>query len=268
MAARTVITAGLRTVFDVAGAGPALVLIHGVGLRKEVWAPQVDAFSPRRRAIVYDTLGHGESDRPPDNARLDDYLTQLEGLLDALEVERAVVVGHSMGAAIATAFAIEHPARVSALAALCPVYGRTTAARAAALARAATLERDGPSATVDATIARWFGDGVLEPAVRRKAAVLRGWLASADATGYARAYRVFVTSDEVLTGRLGGLHAPALFLTAGNDANSTPAMSERMARETPRGVAAVVPHTRHMVPFLSPEPVNAILGAFLDEHGT
>jgi pimeloyl-ACP methyl ester carboxylesterase len=225
-----------------------MLLVHGVGLRKEVWAPQVDAFAAGRRVIVYDTLGHGESDRPPASARLVDYVTQLEGLVDALDIERAVVVGHSMGAAIATAFAIENPARVTALAALCPVYGRSAEARSAARARARTLERDGPLATLDET--------------------LGGWLASADAAGYARAYRVFVGSDEALAGRLGALRAPALFLAAEHDANSTPQMSERMAREAPRGVAAVVPHARHMVPFVSPEPVNARLGAFLEEHDT
>ena len=263
-----VVTAGLRTVFEERGAGPAMLLVHGVGLRKEVWAPQVDAFAAGRRVIVYDTLGHGESDRPPASARLVDYVTQLEGLVDALDIERAVVVGHSMGAAIATAFAIENPARVTALAALCPVYGRSAEARSAARARARTLERDGPLATLDATLARWFGDADLEPEMRRKAETLGGWLASADAAGYARAYRVFVGSDEALAGRLGALRAPALFLAAEHDANSTPQMSERMAREAPRGVAAVVPHARHMVPFVSPEPVNARLGAFLEEHDT
>ena len=266
MAARTVVTAGFRTAFEEHGNGPALVLVHGVGLRGEVWAPQVEVFARDRRVVVFDTLGHGGSARPPAGATLADYLAQLQGLLDAVELERAALVGHSMGAAIATAFAIEHPERVTALAALCPVYGRSAEARAAALARARTLERDGPAATVDATLARWFGDGDAAPGDRRKAGMLRDWLTGADPVGYARAYRVFVSSDETLAGRLGAISAPALFAAAEHDPNSTPQMSERMAREAPRGVAAVVPNARHMVPFTSPAPVNAMLGAFLREH--
>jgi pimeloyl-ACP methyl ester carboxylesterase len=60
----TSITAGLRTAYRVHGAGPAMVLVHGVGLRSEVWDPQVAAFSASHRVVVYDTMGHGHSDPP------------------------------------------------------------------------------------------------------------------------------------------------------------------------------------------------------------
>ncbi len=242
-----------------------MVLVHGVGLRSDVWDPQVAAFSTSHRVVVYDTLGHGHSDLPPPSASLETYVAQLEGLLDTLDIARAVVAGHSMGAVIATAFAIANPARVSALAALCPVYDRSAGSRAAALARAHALAECGPAASVDATIARWFADHARPPA-RRKADTLRGWLAEADPTGYARAYRVFVSCDEAIVGRLGALTMPALFLAAQHDRNSTPAMSRRMAAEAPRGRAVVLPNARHMVPFVSPRPVNARLHAFLEEH--
>ncbi len=52
-----------------------MVLVHGVGLRSEVWAPQVTAFSTSYRVIVYDTLGHGGSDPPPESASLECYVT-------------------------------------------------------------------------------------------------------------------------------------------------------------------------------------------------
>ena len=74
-----------------------MVLVHGVGLRSDVWSPQIAAFSTSHRVIVYDTLGHGGSDLPPEPASLGVYVAQLEGLLDALGVARAVVIGHSMG---------------------------------------------------------------------------------------------------------------------------------------------------------------------------
>ena len=242
-----------------------MVLVHGVGLRSDVWAPQIAAFSTSRRGIAYDTLGHGGSDLPPESASLGVYVAQLEGLLDALQIPRAVLIGHSMGAIIATAFAIANPGRVAALGALCPVYDRSDQSRVAALAHAQTLATTGPGADLDATLARWFGDDV-SPEARDKAAVLRGWLAAADATGYARAYRVFVSCDEAIVGRLGMLTMPALFLAGSHDPNSTPAMARRMAAETPRGQAVVLPNARHMVPFVSPEPVNARLRAFLEEH--
>jgi pimeloyl-ACP methyl ester carboxylesterase len=261
-------TGGLKTAYGVHGAGSAgstMVLVHGVGLRSDVWAPQIAAFSTSHRLIAYDTLGHGGSDLPPESASLAVYVAQLEGLMDALRIARAVVVGHSMGAIIATAFAIANPGRVAALGALCPVYDRSAESRAAALARAQTLATKGPAADLDATLARWFGDDT-SPQARDTAVALRAWLADADPTGYARAYRVFVSCDEAIVGRLGTLAMPALFLAAEHDPNSTPAMARRMAAETPRGQAVVLPNARHMVPFVSPEPVNARLSAFLEEH--
>ena len=242
-----------------------MVLAHGVGLRSEVWAPQVAAFSASHRVVVYDILGHGRSDLPPESASLEIYVAQLEGLLDTLGISRAVVVGHSMGAIIATAFAITRPARVLALAALCPVYDRSAEDRAAALARANILTTAGPAAGVDATLARWFADDT-GPRARDKAAVLRGWLVDADPVGYARAYRMFVSADEAIVGRLGALAMPALFLAAEHDPHSTPAMARRMAAEAPLGRAVVLPNARHMVPFVSPGTVNARLRAFLEEH--
>lgn len=239
-----------------------MVLVHGVGLHGAVWDPQVAEFSSSHRVVAYDTLGHGASDPPPAAASLEDYLAQLAGLLDALDIERAILVGHSMGALIATAFAIAHPPRVVALAALCPVYDRDAGSRAASLERAAALARCGPEAGVDATLRRWFGDDP-DAAAREKAEILRGWLAGADPIGYARAYRVFVTADRAIVGRLGALAAPALFLAAADDPNSTPAMSRRMAAEAPRGRAVVLPGARHMVPFVSPGPVNAEIRALI-----
>jgi pimeloyl-ACP methyl ester carboxylesterase len=77
---------------------------------------------------------------------------------------------------------------------------------------------------------------------------------------------VFVSSDQAIVARLGALDMPALFPAAQHDRNSTPAMSRRMAAEAPHGRAAVLPNARHMVPFVSPGPVNARLHAFLEEH--
>jgi pimeloyl-ACP methyl ester carboxylesterase len=242
-----------------------MVLVHGVGLKSDVWAPQVAEFRAGHRVLVYDTLGHGRSDPPPASATLDTYVAQLEGLLDAMDISRAVVAGHSMGAIIATAFAIANPSRVSALAAMCPVYDRGSEDRAAALERAQTLARCGPASGVEATLRRWLGDRP-SPEMRARAETLGAWLTHADPVGYARAYRVFVSADEGIVGRLGGLGMPALFLAAEHDPNSTPEMSRRMAAEAPRGRAVVLPNARHMVPFVSPVPVNAELRAFLEEH--
>lgn len=256
---------GRRTAYQEAGpkAGELILFVHGVGLNADVWAPQMAAFGTAQRAIAYDMWGHGGSDLPSESAGLADYVGQLHGLLEALEIEQISVVGHSMGALVAIGFALAHPERVRRLVALNAVYDRAPESRAAALARAEALEREGGAATTDQALARWFGVGS-QSAEREQ---VRRWLESVDPKGYARAYRVFATSDDAFTGRLGDLAMPALFATGEYDPHSTPEMSRLMAMQAPRGAVQVLAGERHMAAFVSPAKVNAMVAEFLrDDH--
>lgn len=252
---------GGRTAYVSRGSGPALVLVHGVGLNASVWLPQLDAFSRDHRVVAYDTLGHGGSDRPAADAGLPDYARQLEALLDELGIETAVLLGHSMGALIATLFAIEHPRRVERLIAANPVYRRPAGQLAASRARALQIEERGPSANLDEAVSRWFGD----PAAVKPSRVeqVRRWLNQADRLGYARAYRVFSEADPWLTDKLGELRVPVMFVTGALDPNSTPGMSRAMAAQAPLGYARVLDGERHMMAYASPARFNSAVREFL-----
>lgn len=256
-----------RTSYIECGAGEALVLVHGVGLNTAVWAPQLDAFQRDHRVVAYDTLGHGGSDNPRAASTLSDYVGQLEALLEKLAIERTVLLGHSMGALVATRFAIEHPQRVAGLVAASPVYRRPGSQLQASLARLRELEQFGPQANLDDTLARWFGTPA-DPAMAGRAAQVRAWVAQADPVGYARAYRVFSEADPWLDGRLGELQAPALFITGALDPNSTPAMARAMAGEAPLGRYGILEGERHMVAYNSPERFNQQVRAFLADPGS
>jgi (E)-2-((N-methylformamido)methylene)succinate hydrolase len=241
-----------------------VVLIHGVGMNRSVWAPQVDALTTRFQVLAYDMPGHGESALPSAEPTLAEYAMQLAALLDALKIERAHIVGHSMGALVALEFALTHPSRTSSVAALNAVYDRTPEQRAAVMDRASTLDAGARDAGVDATIARWFGVPVpahLEAAARD----LRTLLLTVNPEGYARTYRLFASSDAVHVGRLGALAMPALFLTGEFDPNSSPAMSEAMAAASRDGRAEIIDGARHMMNVTDASRVNERLGAFLTQ---
>jgi pimeloyl-ACP methyl ester carboxylesterase len=254
------------TAYRAEGEGEPIVFIHGVGMNKDVWEPQLDAFAATYRVVVYDMLGHGGSPLPPAEPTLSNYAGQLCRLLDALGIDRANIVGHSMGSLVALAFAMTHPDRVLRLVALNAVYDRTPEQRAAIETRAATLAREGMDATLDGTLARWFGE-LEEGPVAEKARQVRTWLEAVDPIGYARTYGLFATSDDAFVGKLERLAMPALFLTGEYDLNSSPEMSRRMAAIAPNGVARVVPGERHMMSFTSPETINPILREFLSTPG-
>lgn len=105
------------------GSGPVLLMVHGLGgqLRHFSYG-LVGLLSPRYRVIAVDRSGSGHSTR---DARLSASLEQqadtLAALLDVLKVERATVVGHSLGGAISLAMALRHPQRVQALALIAPL---------------------------------------------------------------------------------------------------------------------------------------------------
>ncbi len=245
-----------------AGSGEALLLIHGVGMNGGFWSPQFAAFAPQRDVIAYDTLGHGGSPLPPDPARLDDYTKQALDLMDGLGIARATVAGHSMGALIALDLATTHPERVISVVAMNAVYRRTAQQREAVERRAAGLDSSDLVTWRQSALDRWFG----KPArsAQLAAAVWVGaTLASIDPDGYGRAYRLFATADEAHSGRLRTMRMPVLYLTGELDANSTPLMSEQMARETPRGQAIVLPGERHMMSLTSADAVNSIVERFM-----
>jgi pimeloyl-ACP methyl ester carboxylesterase len=95
--------------------GPAVVCIHGLTANHTCWASVADVLAPAHRLLAYDLRGRGESDKPDKGYSLAHHGDDLIGLLDHFGLERAVLVGHSLGAHIAVRFAAVHPERVAKL---------------------------------------------------------------------------------------------------------------------------------------------------------
>ncbi|MFI9383609.1 alpha/beta fold hydrolase [Kutzneria sp. NPDC052558] len=93
---------------------PAMVLLHGVTGTGDTWAEFAPRFADRWRLIAPDQRGHGRSPRA-DAYSFDLFADDLHGLLDAYDIERAVLVGHSMGGVVAYRYAERHPERVAAM---------------------------------------------------------------------------------------------------------------------------------------------------------
>ncbi|MCX4766344.1 alpha/beta hydrolase [Streptomyces sp. NBC_01275] len=106
---------GYRRAFRMAGQGPALVLIHGIGDSSATWAELIPDLARTHTVIAPDLLGHGASDKPRADYSVAAYANGVRDLLTTLGVESATLVGHSLGGGVAMQFAYQFPERTERL---------------------------------------------------------------------------------------------------------------------------------------------------------
>lgn len=249
------------------GQGQPVVLIHGVGLNKEMWGGQFVGLAADYRVIAYDMLGHGQSARPAVDTDLQGYAAQLVELLDHLQIAQATVIGFSMGGLIARAFALHYPQRLSALVVLNSVFNRSPEQSAGVIARAAQAAELGPDANVDAALERWFSREY-KAANPAQVVAIRQVLAGNDPQGYHTTYSLFATQDMYREADLGSIQVPTLIATGELDTGSTPAMTRQLAARIPGARSVVLAEQRHMMPVEAPRDVNRMLLDFLREART
>jgi pimeloyl-ACP methyl ester carboxylesterase len=151
---------------EIAGQGPPVVLLHGLSAtRRNVVQGSRALLRRGYRLIAYDARGHGASSPAPSYS-YPDLIEDLEAVLAELGIERMALVGSSMGAATAMAFALRHPERAAALVQITPAYnGRARTGNVddgAWDAMAAGLEKGGVEAFVDVAQPAGAGEGWVE----------------------------------------------------------------------------------------------------------
>jgi pimeloyl-ACP methyl ester carboxylesterase len=246
------------TAYHEAGKGEPLVLIHGVGMRLEAWAPQIAYLSATHRVIAVDMPGHGESRKLPVGSPLEAFVAWFGHFLNEMGLETVNVAGHSMGALVSGGAAATFGDRIKRVAYLNGVYKRDPEAKAAVVARAAAIPQSGVDK--EGPLVRWFGDDSDSMIARE---LTRKWLNLVDPEGYAVAYSAFAGGDATYADCWKDVAGPALFLTGSDDPNSTPLMAAQMAALAPQGSVRIVEGHRHMVNLTAPEVVNALLSEWL-----
>jgi pimeloyl-ACP methyl ester carboxylesterase len=114
---------GAEPWFDVRGAGPDVLFVQGVGVTSQAWSPQIDELSRDHRCIALDHRGIGKSTGDSSALSVDSMARDALAVLDELHVERAHLVGHSLGGVIIQRLALLAPERVASLALLCTFAG-------------------------------------------------------------------------------------------------------------------------------------------------
>ena len=253
------------TKFELTGPAdaPVVVLIHGLGLRKECWQWTTPALIDAYRVLSYDLHGHGGSLVPPETANLSMFSTQLSGLLDHCGVERATIIGFSLGGMIARRFAQDVPQRANALIILHSPHRRSEEAQEAILKRVHQAQEIGPQSTVEAALDRWFTKKfrVTNPDLME---TVRGWVRTNQKSIYHTIYRVLATGIDEIVAPSPAITCPALVITSDEDHGNGPEMAHAIAEEISGAKTLILSNLRHMSLAEEPEAVNRPIRQFLD----
>ncbi len=244
---------------------PVVVLIHGLGLNREVWQWLIPALAGRYRAISYDMFGHGNSVRPPITPSLTMFSDQLQDLMDHCKIKSAAIVGFSLGGMIARRFAQDYPERVAAMIVLHSPHRRSADAHASIVKRVEQARIAGPASTLEAALERWFTDKFRDqnPDMMN---LVRRWVMANDIAIYHTIYRVLAEGLDEITAPNPPLNCPAFVMTGDEDFGNGPEMAHAIATEIDGAETHILQGLRHMALVENPDSVNGPLCAFLDRN--
>lgn len=253
------------TAYELTGpdGAPVVALIHGLGLtRQSTWRGIAPVLAEEFRVLSYDLLGHGESALPTGAVTLTALSEQLISLMTELGVERAALVGFSLGGMINRRCAMDHPERVSALAILNSPHERGAEQQKLVEERARDTSAGGPEATIDATLERWFTANFRRDHADMVAEVRRVVLAN-DHANYAAHRQVLAEGVVELIRPEPPIAHPTLLMTCENDSGQPPEMSWGIAGEMPEADVVIVPALKHLGLIEQPELFSGPVKEFL-----
>lgn len=252
---------GTRLYYEAAGAGDALVFMHGFTLDRRMWDDQFAVFFEHYRVLRYDLRGFGKSHVPTDQPY--GHEDDLKHLLDGLNIERAHVVALSLGGQVAVELALQYPERVRSL-----VLADSTLAGVAFSpewdAITGALFETGRTQGVQAAMQAWF-DHPLFAATRQNTAV---WMRVAQIVGDYSGW-AFVNSDPAVSPqppavkRLHTITHPALVLIGERDVPDFQHVADLLAKGIPNAHKALLPGVGHMSNMEDPTGFNTLTLDFL-----
>jgi 3-oxoadipate enol-lactonase len=242
---------------------PVVAFSNSLGATLEMWDALLPALGGRFRTLRYDTRGHGSTQTRDAPTEIADLAGDLAGLLDALGLGRAHMVGLSLGGMTVQALASAEPGRV---------LSATLMATAAHLPsvqtwneRAETVRRQGPAAVVEATLGRWFTPAFVERAPDVVEAV-RARFVACDPAGYAVCCGAIGRMD--LRPVLPAITAPTLVVAGRDDPSTPPAMAEEICGGIAQAELVVLPRAAHLLAVERAAAAGSYLRAFLERAAT
>ena len=239
-----------------------IVFIHGVGLNKEIWYPQINFFKDYN-TLTYDLLGHGKTPLKKSKVSFQDFSEQLIRLINELNFNKIHLIGFSLGSLIAKHFASEHSDKLCSLILLGSIYKRTQDQITVVKNRFEAAKMNRP-ASKQAALRRWLSENFSKknPNIYKK---IYSILEKNKHLDFLKCYEIFVNyvdDDNMLK----KINVDTLIATGENDVGSTPEMSRNLSKMIRGSKFIEIKKGKHLCSIECADDVNITLKKFIDQH--
>ena len=239
-----------------------IVFIHGVGLSKEIWEPQINFFK-NYNTLTYDLIGHGKTPLKKSKVSFEDFTKQLARLIKELNFNRIHLVGFSLGALIARHFASEYGDKLSSLILLSSIYKRSEDQKRVVKNRYELAKMNRP-ASKQAALRRWLSAEFSKknPDIYKK---IYSILEKNKRLDFLKSYNLFVNyedDDQMLK----KINTSTLIATGQDDIGSTPEMSKNLVKMIQGSKFTEIKKAKHLCSIECANDVNIIFKEFIDRN--
>lgn len=256
--------AGTHIYYEIAGAGTAVVLIHGFTLDSRMWDGQVAALAGRHRVVRYDMRGFGRSDPPGEESY--SAAQDLSELLEYLGVDAAAIVGLSLGGAVAIDFALTYPNAIRALVLVDSTVGGWQWSPEWN-ERVGPVWSAGKDLGAEAAKELWLGLPMFSPALEQAESGLRLRHMVSDYSGWHWLHEDPQRHlDPPALQRLPEIAAPTLVLVGERDEPDFHATANALTAGVSNAEQVVIPRVGHVANMEVAEQFNVVLNQFLEQH--
>ena len=239
-----------------------IVFIHGVGLNKEIWTPQINFFKDYT-TLTFDLLGHGKTPLKKSNLSIKDFSDQLFNLINELNFNKIHLIGFSLGALIARHFASEHNEKLMSLILHGSIYKRTKEQKIIIKNRLENARTNKPSEKISA-LNRWLSEDFIkknQDTYKKIYSVLE----KNDHNSFLKSYELFADyiDDESIIKKI---KAKTLITTGENDPGSTPEMSKNLSKLIKGSEFIEIKSGKHLCSIECADDVNITFRKFIDKN--
>ena len=239
-----------------------IIFIHGVGLTKEIWVPQINFFKDYN-ILTYDLLGHGKTPLNKSQLSFEDFSDQLFNLINELNFNKIHLAGFSLGALIARHFSAKHNDRLSSLIIHASIYKRTEEQKRVIQNRFEVAKTNKP-ASKQTAIRRWLSENFIKKNsdVYKK---IYSMLEKNNHANFLKCYEIFVNyidDDSILK----KIKVNTLITAGENDVGSTPEMSKNLSKIIQGSKFVEIKEGKHLCGIECANDVNIVFKEFIDKN--